>query len=92
MRNRTLLGPYSRPKPRALGGVAVSYERGSPVGWGCARPLLSELVLSRRPSSGEAVERSGCGGPGLFEGGSEAMAYSSLCEEVLSHAHLSHAN
>ncbi|KAJ1492320.1 hypothetical protein T484DRAFT_2977852 [Baffinella frigidus] len=31
IRNRTHLGPYSRPKNRALGGGALSYERGTPV-------------------------------------------------------------
>jgi hypothetical protein len=28
---RLLLGPYSRTVPRVIGGVAVSYERGSPM-------------------------------------------------------------
>ena len=32
MRNSAPLGPYSRNMPRVLeGGVAVSYERGTPV-------------------------------------------------------------
>ena len=35
IRNRLPLGPYSRTMPRALGGGAVSYERGTPVlKWG----------------------------------------------------------
>ena len=31
IRNHRIIGPYSRPVSRVLGGGAVSYDRGTPV-------------------------------------------------------------
>ena len=53
IRNRPPLGPYSRTKPLegpmvALGGGAVSYERGTPVG-GSATHISQSSVETRGP-------------------------------------------
>ena len=47
---RLLLGPYSRTVPRVIGGVAVSYERGSPM-LSMASSFFSLLSRSYRGTS-----------------------------------------